>query len=396
MDKLLQDKFDELSCCVLIPTYNNEKTLKQVVLGVLNYTSNVILVNDGSTDSTKDIIKEFQTHIHIEQFEKNIGKGKALRHGFKVAKNLGYRYAISIDSDGQHLPEDLINFLEKIEDEPDALIVGARNMDQSSVPGKSSFGHKFSNFWFRLQTGINLPDTQSGYRLYPIQLLADTLYFTNKFEFEIEVIVRAAWKKINVTSVPVKVIYQTGEDRVTHFRPFNDFTRISVLNTFLTLIALLWFIPVRYLSKEKREEFKAYIINAFSAEEPDSKKALAIGFGFFMGIFPVWGYQMLIAILISHFLKLNKVLVVVAANISIPPMIPFIIFGSVKLGGLILGHDHFEGFELSQLGDLEIIRHHLKQYLIGSVTLSLVAGIIGGIITYFILKILRLTKRTNG
>ena len=124
-----------------------------------------------------------------------------------------------------------------------AIIIGARNMDQASVPGKSSFGNKFSNFWFKVETGLSLSDTQSGYRLYPVALLKDIRFFTKKYEFEIEVLVRAAWKGIDVVQVPVKVFYPEKDKRVSHFRPFHDFSRISVLNTFLVTIAFVWIKP---------------------------------------------------------------------------------------------------------------------------------------------------------
>ncbi|HQI04615.1 MAG TPA: glycosyltransferase family 2 protein, partial [bacterium] len=164
------EKFRELKCCVIIPTYNNSGTLSSIISGVLKFTDSVIVVNDGSTDGTSDILKQFQD-ITVVTHEVNKGKGIALRTGFKKAVELDLDYAVTIDSDGQHNPEDLPNFIEKIEKEPGSLIVGARNMEQSTVPGKSSFGHKFSNFWYKVETGKDLPDTQSGYRLYPVKKL---------------------------------------------------------------------------------------------------------------------------------------------------------------------------------------------------------------------------------
>ena len=98
-------------------------------------------------------------------------------------------------------------------------------MTQEGVPKKSSFGNKFSNFWFWFETGIKLEDTQSGYRLYPLKTIPKN-YFTRKFEFEIEVIVRSAWNGVAVKNVPIKVLYDPSE-RVSHFRPFKDFTRIE-------------------------------------------------------------------------------------------------------------------------------------------------------------------------
>lgn len=240
--KQLDEIFELHKVCVLVPTYNNAQTLARILDGVLSFTSHVIVVNDGSTDSTEEILKQFIQVDHVH-YTNNRGKGYALRTGFDHARSRGYRYVISIDSDGQHFAEDLPAFAEAIGRHPDSIIIGARNMDQSSVPGKSSFGNKFSNFWFRVETGIRLNDTQSGYRCYPIHRLKDINLFTRKFEFEIEVLVRAAWAGIPITEIPVRVFYPEKSARVSHFRPFRDFSRISVLNTVLVTIAFLYIKP---------------------------------------------------------------------------------------------------------------------------------------------------------
>jgi glycosyltransferase involved in cell wall biosynthesis len=238
--------FDELRCCVIIPTYNNAATLGKVIEDVMVFTDNILIVNDGSTDGTRSVIQGYP-ELKVIHFPVNCGKGYALRNAFKMAHQLGYRHGITIDSDGQHTASDLPVFLAKIKEEPNAIIIGARNMDQESVPGKSSFGNKFSNFWFWFETGISLPDTQSGFRAYPIHLLHEKRYFSRKYEFEIEVIVRAAWKNIRIIVVPIHVYYAPVAERVSHFRPFIDFSRVSVLNTILVAITLLFIIPFRFI-----------------------------------------------------------------------------------------------------------------------------------------------------
>ena len=201
--------------------------------------------------------------INLVSYPKNKGKGYALRTGFRHAVKSGYDYAITIDSDGQHFADDLHKFLTKLEDHPAAIIIGARNMDQASVPGKSSFGHKFSNFWFWVETGLTMSDTQSGYRLYPVKLLNKTNFITRKFEFEIEVLVMSAWRGIEITEVPVRVYYADKENRVSHFRPFKDFTRISILNTFLVTIALLYIKPRDFFrGLKKKNSDRRFMINS--------------------------------------------------------------------------------------------------------------------------------------
>lgn len=255
--------FKQKKVCVLIPTYNNEQTLAKVLQSVMDYTDQVIVVNDGSTDSTPSVLKEFP-NINLVSYMPNRGKGHALRTGFRHAVKSGYDYAITIDSDGQHFADDLGKFLVKLENHPAAIIIGARNMEQASVPGKSSFGNKFSNFWFWVETGLTMRDTQSGYRLYPVKLLNKMKFVTRKFEFEIEVLVTSAWRGIEITEVPVRVFYAEKENRISHFRPFKDFTRISILNTFLVTIALLYIKPRDFLKGLKKKIIGKHSMNSSS------------------------------------------------------------------------------------------------------------------------------------
>ncbi|MBX2965385.1 MAG: glycosyltransferase family 2 protein [Cyclobacteriaceae bacterium] len=244
--------FRQKKVCVLVPTYNNEQTLERMLRDVLAYTNQVIVVNDGSTDTTAQILNKFPD-LEIVQYPTNKGKGYALREGFKRAVEQGYDYAINIDSDGQHFAADLPAFLTALENHPDSIIIGQRNMNQANVPGKSNFGRNFSNFWFAFETGIKLNDTQSGYRLYPVKRLSALNFVTRKFEFEVEVLVRAAWAGIPVTEIPVRVFYPEKEKRVSHFRPFKDFTRISILNTVLVTIALLYIKPRDFIRRIKKK-----------------------------------------------------------------------------------------------------------------------------------------------
>jgi glycosyltransferase involved in cell wall biosynthesis len=220
---------------------------------VLPYTQDIIVVDDGCTDNTSDILKQYEGLIQLVQHNKNQGKGIALRTGFRYAFSKGYEFAITLDSDGQHLASDLPYFLEKLETEKNTIFIGSRNMTQENVPGKSSFGNKFSNFWFKVETGIDAPDTQSGYRLYPLAPLQKMRFITWRYEFEIEVLVKAAWAGMGIDSVPIHVYYPPRNERITHFRPFKDFTRIGVLNTVLVTMAVLYYIPLRTIKGIKKK-----------------------------------------------------------------------------------------------------------------------------------------------
>jgi len=385
----VKSAFETLNCCVIIPTYNNCKTLPGIIDQLLEFTPRIIVVNDGSTDGTGELLKKYRKKIDLIELEKNGGKGGALREGFRFAFEKNYAYAVTIDSDGQHLPSDLPMFIRKISEEPGSLIIGGRNMYQTNVPKKSSFGNKFSNFWFKVETGISMPDTQSGYRLYPVGYVGRKRYFTRKFEFEIEVIVRAAWDKIRILSVPVHVIYQDEETRVSHFRPFKDFSRISVLNTVFVTWALLYIKPRDFFISLSPKNLKETVKkNIFWKNESALKISLSVAFGLFMGIAPVWGYQLIIAITVASFLKLNKFIVVAAAHISIPPFIPLIIYLSYITGGLVLG-GKIDSFNYSTAISFEFIRLHLIQYVAGSIVFGLATAMLGGILFYIPLKLYR-------
>jgi glycosyltransferase involved in cell wall biosynthesis len=383
-----REAFERLKACVIVPTYNNEQTLSSVLTDLLRYTNNIIVVNDGSTDTTYNILQSFN-NIEVTGYPVNKGKGYALRYGFKKALEKGYHYAITIDSDGQHFPEDLYKFLDQIEGNPGSLIMGARNMNQSGIPGRSSFGNNFSNFWFKFETGITLSDTQSGYRLYPLLLLKDLHFITRKFEFEIEVLVRAAWADIPIHQVPVKVFYAEKSKRVSHFRPFRDFTRISILNTILVTITLLYIKPRNLFRSIREGKFISHVRKViWEKEESETKKSLAVGLGVFMGIAPVWGFQMLIALGLAFLLKLNKPLVILAANISIPPMIPFILYASHQMGAIYMGSKAVT-ISFDQEITYELVMSSMFQYVSGAITLALVAGLSFGLITFAILKLRR-------
>ena len=226
--------------CVIIPTYNNATTIRRVIEDVEKYCSSIIVVNDGSTDDTAAILQLIPSPIEVVSYPDNRGKGYALVTGFKKAKALGYTHAITIDADGQHFADDIPCFIEGLKHNPEGFIVGCRNLTEENMPRQNTFANRFSNFWFRLQTGINLPDTQSGYRLYTLSSLKGLNLITSRYESELELLVYAAWAGVDITSVNVKVYYPPAEERVSHFRPIYDFFRISVLNTVLCLGALLY------------------------------------------------------------------------------------------------------------------------------------------------------------
>ncbi len=371
---------------VIIPTYNNAKTLGNVIERALLHNLPLLVINDGSTDDTRNVLSQF-ANIQIINLEKNQGKGVALKTALRWAIEQNYRYAVTLDSDGQHYPEDISVFLSEIEQSPDTLLVGSRNLQAENMPAKNTFANKFSNFWFRIETGIKMNDTQSGYRLYPLHKLKGLKFFTGRYEFELEILVRAAWQGIEVTNVPIRVYYPPEEERISHFRPLRDFMRLSLLNTVLVFFAVFAYYPWKALRSLTRENIRRFIRNNIThSSESNARITGAIMLGIFMGIIPVWGYQMALAFLLAHLLKLNKVVTLVASNISIPPMIPVILFGSYATGAWILGNPI--DFSMRKMS-LEFVMNSLWQYLLGSVIFAAICSLLFGLIGYILLEIFR-------
>ena len=240
LKRLLHDR----GICVVIPTYNNAGTIASVVQQTLDECQDVIVVNDGSTDDTSSVLQTIEG-VTLVEYSQNRGKGYALKRGFRKALEMGFAYAITLDGDGQHYPSEIGRFLKANQQYPGALIVGSRNLQGVDRSKGSSFANKFSNFWFYVQTGCKLDDTQTGYRLYPLHKLHGLSLLTARYEAELELLVFASWHGVKLQPIPIEVYYPPREERVSHFRPGWDFARISVLNTVLCFLAVVYGLPLR-------------------------------------------------------------------------------------------------------------------------------------------------------
>jgi glycosyltransferase involved in cell wall biosynthesis len=218
---------------IVIPIYNHGTRISDVVWKAVALNYPVFVVDDGSTDNTAEILSSMEgitvlTHGH------NMGKGAALQTGFRAARN-SCDWAITLDADGQHQPEDIENLLEVVQGSGRPIVIGARQgMDGENVPWTSRFGRGFSNFWVWVSGGPRICDSQSGFRLYPLPeaLVLDVRAL--RFQFEVEILVKAHQKGILILEAPVQVVYQGGAERISHFHPWKDFLRNSA--TFSRLI----------------------------------------------------------------------------------------------------------------------------------------------------------------
>lgn len=247
-----------MTFCAVIATYNNQNTLADVIDRTLSaIEGDVIVVNDGCTDSSSAILARYadNARVTVVSYAPNRGKGYALCEGFGKARELGYDYAVTLDSDGQHYPEDISNLTFAAEKQISAgrkkiIVVGSRNLSADGMPKGNRFANRFGNFWFHLQTLQPLSDTQTGFRLYTLSCLPCRRFITNRYEAELELLVFSAWRRVRLVETPVRVYYAPKGERVSHFRPFADFMRIFALNTFLCCASIVYGYPSMLLRKK--------------------------------------------------------------------------------------------------------------------------------------------------
>jgi glycosyltransferase involved in cell wall biosynthesis len=209
---------------VVIPVYNHEGKVTQVVREALKLHLPLFVIDDGSTDSTYDRIKDISP-VTIIRHGTNRGKGAAILTGFAAAAPLA-DWVITMDADGQHHPEDAWKLIMAVPSGQRPIVVGYREaMNHLHVPWTSRFGRAFSNFWVRTSGGPDIRDTQSGFRLYPIPEAIHLGVRAQRFQFEVEILVRAKWHGIPVMETPVGVTYEAKGERDSHYRGFVDFCR---------------------------------------------------------------------------------------------------------------------------------------------------------------------------
>lgn len=254
--------------CAIIPTYNNAATVGEVVEQTLEQIADVWVVDDGSTDSTAQILSRFGNRIRVITFTRNSGKGAALKAGFRAALKAGFRYAVTLDSDGQHLASDIPLLVKASQAHPGAAIIGSRNLTNVGINRKSSFANRFSNFWFAVQTFHRLNDTQTGFRIYPLEAVCRALPPSNRYEAELAMIVLMSWHGVRLIEQPINVYYPPASERVSHFKPARDFARISLLNTVLCFLAVVYGLPLaiwRGIRRLFRSKLPGRILRTFIA-----------------------------------------------------------------------------------------------------------------------------------
>jgi len=374
---------------LVIPVYNHAQTLRAVVERSLAEGFVVLVVDDGSTDGGLATI----TDLPVERLRLpvNRGKGTAILAGAARAEQLGYEAILTIDADGQHDPADGRLLLEAAAAGWPAIVIGARRMEGLHVPRSSLFGRDFSNFWVRLECGRNLPDTQSGYRLYPVAFLATGRFIAKRYGFEVEVLVRGGWAGLPILSVPVSVYYPSGGGRISHFHKLKDNLRLSCLHSWLVTRSLIPWPHRRLVRQVEREQLLSALLHPrrffrrLSQEHTSAAElGAAVWVGIFIGALPIIPFGIATIIYVNHKLHLNKLAGVGASNVCCAPFVPFV---CIEVGHYFRYGRFWTEFNRQTL--LHQIHFRLWEWLMGALLVGPLLGCAGAVFTYFLVRRLR-------
>jgi glycosyltransferase involved in cell wall biosynthesis len=381
----MQKMQDEI--LIVVPVYNHAATLRQVAEVALKYHDRVLVVDDGSTDGSAATLTGLP--VELLRHPCNLGKGAALQSAAQWGLRRGMSHMISLDADGQHDPGDLPKFIAAIGETPQAVIVGHRDFAQETIPGSSRFGRKFSNFWLRLQTGSRLKDSQSGFRAYPLLIFQSLNFWTRRYNFEIEVLVRSAWAGLELRDVDISVYYPPDSERISHFRRFMDNWRLTLLNTHLTLRSIVpW--PHRKLAEcqaagnDRPARFSVFcplrsIRRLLRQNSSPMRLAVAAGVGVLLGTLPLLFCHTIAILFVCGFFRLNKIAAVSSSQLCMPPIVPAL---CIELG-YYLRHGHWlTELSLRTLGYQALER--IYEWFLGSLLLAPFLAVLVGALTYLL------------
>lgn len=378
-------KLDLDSVWCVIPVYNNAATVRDVVMGCRAFLSQVLVIDDGSTDADLSLLLA-GTGAAVVRHQKNQGKGRALLTALNYVSEKQGRFMITIDGDGQHHPADLQKFFPLLEEDENSLIIGCRDFSAPNIPGKSRFGRDFANFWLRIETGQCVGDCQSGFRAYPVKHFKQLRFTGSHYDFETEALTRAAWAGLSLKQVDIGVYYPEEGKRVSSFRPFKDNARISWMHTRLILRHLL---PLPHHKLVSKPEMK-FDLSFFKHPVPFLKKLMkenaspvglgaSAGVGIILATLPLMCFHTITILYVTARLHLNKIMAVSIQNLCMPPLVPLM---CIELGhylryGQWITSVSKEAF-LGQIPDL------MWDWFIGSLIVAPVLAVIVGMAVYAI------------
>jgi glycosyltransferase involved in cell wall biosynthesis len=310
-----------------LPVYNNGSTLRAVVEGCRALLDHVLVVDDGSSDcDVSGLLADLD--ITVLKHERNLGKGQAILTASRYIEAQGGAYMITIDTDGQHDPADLKEFLPLLAEDGSRLVIGSRDFTAINVPFSSKFGRAFANFWLRAETGIVVNDCQSGFRAYPVRHLNRLNFKGARYDFEAEVLAKAAWAGLELVTVPISVYYPTPAERVSHFKPLLDNLRLTRIHSMLVGRRLLPLPHKRLVAKTGKPDLSLLRhpgkVLRMLIEENATPEGLAMSaaIGMFLAVLPLLFLHTVVILYVSLRLNLNKIVSLNVQHLAMPPFVP--------------------------------------------------------------------------
>lgn len=385
---------------MVIPLFNHGKTIRAVVEKAIAAGWPVLVVDDGSSDGGAERLTDLG--CQLIEMGINQGKGAAVIAGVEFAAGAGFEAIITVDADGQLDPTEAVKLADAAGGPWPAIIVGARKMDKDNAPKASLFGRAFSNFWVRLECGRELVDTQSGFRLYPVQELLAIKTSCRRYDYEVEILTRAAWAGLPILSVPVSVYYPVASERESHFHQFKDNLRLTILHTRLICRALMPWAHQRLIAKEPQENIRKRP-QAWSLLQPirlvkrlclEHNSALQLAsaawMGIFLGALPLIACHTVVLLYVCHRLHLNKLAAVTASQLCMPPLVPVLCIqvGYFLRHGSLLLDINWETMVVQ-------IHYRLWEWLLGSLLLGPLLGLLVAVPVYFAISNMRNNSVAN-
>lgn len=316
---------DRIWCAV--PVYNNGATVKDVVSACRDILRNVVVIDDGSTDA--DVAGLLSgLDVSIVKHGKNLGKGAAILTASRYVEDHGGLSMITVDADGQHVPRDIERFIPLLSEEKPGIIIGSRDFTAENVPSSSRFGRAFANFWLKVETGQTIDDCQSGFRAYPVRELNLLKFKGQRYDFEAEVLAKASWAGLSLTTVPIKVRYPVPAERITSFKPLLDNVRLTLIHSMLVGRRLLP-LPHRKLVNNVSAfdlsllRHPGKVLNMLLLENATPVGlAMSAAIGVFLAVLPLLFVHTLVILYVSMRLNLNKMVALNVQHLAMPPFIP--------------------------------------------------------------------------
>jgi glycosyltransferase involved in cell wall biosynthesis len=380
----------------VIPVYNNAATVIEVAQGCRAELPHVLVVDDGSTDG--DIAGMFRgTDIVVVRHDINLGKGKAILTALATVREKGGEIMITVDADGQHHPSDIRKFLPVLAEDPTAIVIGARDMDSPNVPSSSRFGMGFSDFWLRLETGVRMTDTQSGFRAYPVKLLSELVFDSGRYDFEVEVLARAAWAGLAIKSIGVEVTYPEKGKRISHFRPFLDNLRLTHRHVLLVLRRLNpW--PHRQLVVRESDEFRVFFRHPVRfwrhlllEHATPAELGMAAAVGVFLATLPLVSLHTVVILYVATRFKLNRLMAVSIQNLCMPPVVPFL---CVELGYFMRHGEWLRA--MTRETWIYQAPQRVWEWFLGSLIAAPILAIVTGVLVWAIVNLIKKCRPEEG